>query len=542
MDYSDNFFIEQLGDYYGGQGKKLSDAIIIVLSKSIAELTEAEMATYQKTIQPAREAIRQALGKCLKSPGAKKEEWQEQLLMLHDTIIGDIAAELLQQNNIEKQYAEQQAGLEESPLTAAPMAGKSWRGPADISKGKVSSGTKRYIVYSGISLIVLAAIMISLALTVFKGPRRQLGTTLMFSLPNGFKSEIQHEEELCGFTVHTIRVFPEGAEKHEGIFLIYPYPDPVCYTRKYIEDYPYEMTRLAGQAAITYTTQPSQQLGPALSSIRGEADLSAFVIYMVDGQILIDGSPKYKYEMLNIARSIEWDHPVFETPPVFTSDTKELEGTWTQIDDSDHALSLFPDFHEAVFHCHLQGTDNTYWGNADGRIFKSGEENGLGRPKVAAYVYGDGSELYMLLEDYDGGADFSQQRSGAYRKLSDDPYYVFGSPKPGDIDWKAEADYPEGDFSISATRLLMDAILDEDYTTIINLLGVFADYGGIEDYFVSLRPARYRILSYKAVGDYITIVVQYENEMSAVHQLELAWETFSTASKTPYLYDFQLDP
>lgn len=542
MEYSDNFFTEELGKYYASQGKRLSSAVITILGKPISQLTETEVATYQSTIQPTRETIRQALAECMNEPEANREEWQEQLLMFHDTIIGNIAAEMLKQERSEEQYAGQHAAPQEPTAPVASIANEPDLTVAEIGAGKGPSKAKRYIVYSGIGLVVVAAIIIALIFTVFKGSGDQLGTTLDFSLPDGFRSEVQQEDEMCGLTVYTIRVFPEGAGEYEGILLTYPYPDPLCYTEEYIEDYSYEVTQLAGQESIIYTTEPSQQLDPALSEITGEADLTAFKIYMVEGQIFIDGSLEYRDEMLSIANSIKWDHPVFETPAVLTGGTQELEGSWAQIDNDDNILSLFPDFHQDVFYCLLEGTATTYWGNGDGRIFESGEDNDLGLPNASVYVNGDGSELYMLVGDNNVSDEFGMQWSGEYRKISEDPFYVVGSPKPGDIDWQEEADFPEDDFSVSATRSLMDAVMAEDYTTINNSINPSIAYGGEAEFLVFLKPTRYKILSYNASGDYITIVVQYENEMGAVHQLELVWETFSTASKTPYLYDFQLDP
>ncbi len=90
-----NFFVGELYKHYSGQGKQLSVNVIRILSKPVSELSEEEKETYESVILQTKPMIKEALIKRLNSPGAKKEEWQDQLLTSPQSIIRDIAAEAL---------------------------------------------------------------------------------------------------------------------------------------------------------------------------------------------------------------------------------------------------------------------------------------------------------------------------------------------------------------------------------------------------------------------------------------------------------------
>lgn len=46
MAYQDNFFINEIRDYYLSMGKHISENIINILKKSLSELSEDEKLTY----------------------------------------------------------------------------------------------------------------------------------------------------------------------------------------------------------------------------------------------------------------------------------------------------------------------------------------------------------------------------------------------------------------------------------------------------------------------------------------------------------------
>ena len=74
MSSQDNFFTNELSEYYSGQGKSLSDQVIQVLNKSPLDLTEEDKETYKNLILPTRQSRKQAFAEMLKQPESNGSE------------------------------------------------------------------------------------------------------------------------------------------------------------------------------------------------------------------------------------------------------------------------------------------------------------------------------------------------------------------------------------------------------------------------------------------------------------------------------------
>ncbi len=95
MPERDNFFTHELYQYYSEQGKNVSENVVRILGKSPHELNEEDRATYQNIIEPARQNLKQALINKLNQSERSREAWQEQLIFYSESIIGQMAAEVL---------------------------------------------------------------------------------------------------------------------------------------------------------------------------------------------------------------------------------------------------------------------------------------------------------------------------------------------------------------------------------------------------------------------------------------------------------------
>jgi len=90
-----NFFTNELYCYYLEEEKKLSDQVITILNKSLADLTEKESEAYEKLILPSRQEIKRALSEKLGQPESSMLVWETNLHPYSQTIIGEIATEVL---------------------------------------------------------------------------------------------------------------------------------------------------------------------------------------------------------------------------------------------------------------------------------------------------------------------------------------------------------------------------------------------------------------------------------------------------------------
>lgn len=92
---SDNFFVNALYQYYLQSGKKMSGKIVQVLSKSILDLSDEEKETYRTLVLPSMATIKESLAMILNQLGTNREEWEAQLQIHGQSIIGQMVGEVL---------------------------------------------------------------------------------------------------------------------------------------------------------------------------------------------------------------------------------------------------------------------------------------------------------------------------------------------------------------------------------------------------------------------------------------------------------------
>ena len=90
-----NYFTDELYRYYFEHGKTLSREILNTLDKTPLELSDEEKEVFVKFILPRRHQIKQALKARFINSGAKEEVWHTRLLSCSQSIVGQIAAEML---------------------------------------------------------------------------------------------------------------------------------------------------------------------------------------------------------------------------------------------------------------------------------------------------------------------------------------------------------------------------------------------------------------------------------------------------------------
>lgn len=100
MNAENNFFVGLLVERYSSQGKNLSKQVQEILNKSYSELTEEEREAYEKIISPNRPSIKNALTEKLLEPEASRTTWERQLSLCPQSIIGQIASEILEESAV----------------------------------------------------------------------------------------------------------------------------------------------------------------------------------------------------------------------------------------------------------------------------------------------------------------------------------------------------------------------------------------------------------------------------------------------------------
>ncbi len=113
-----NFFANELHQYYLEHGISLSPEIMTVLSKVPLELTDSEKALFVKFVLPRRHQIKQALRTRFTRSGADQPSWIESAASCSQSIIGQIAGEML----IEDEIMALGPGVLTLPVMAGPLS------------------------------------------------------------------------------------------------------------------------------------------------------------------------------------------------------------------------------------------------------------------------------------------------------------------------------------------------------------------------------------------------------------------------------------
>ena len=90
-----NFFTDELYQYYLEQGITLSEEIISVLNKIPLRLSGSEREVFLKFILPRRHQMKQFLRTRFIHSGADEQVWHDNLLLYSESVIGQIASEML---------------------------------------------------------------------------------------------------------------------------------------------------------------------------------------------------------------------------------------------------------------------------------------------------------------------------------------------------------------------------------------------------------------------------------------------------------------
>jgi Glucodextranase, domain B len=101
-----NYLTDELYRHYCDHGKILSQEILDTLSKNPLELSKREKEVFVRFVLPRRQQIKQALKTRFIHSGARREVWYDCLLSNSQSVIGQIAVEML---------------LEEEALAAEPL-------------------------------------------------------------------------------------------------------------------------------------------------------------------------------------------------------------------------------------------------------------------------------------------------------------------------------------------------------------------------------------------------------------------------------------
>lgn len=164
MSYQDNFFTNELYQYYLEKEENLSEQVIQILNKSPLDLTDEERETYQKTILPTRQNIKQTLEKRLGATEETRNEWEEQLHIFSQSIIGQIAAEVFLE--ITKPSAPSGSTTVDMPSSKEEMATIGQESPPPTNNGAIRSRKKHLIILGGISLATICAVLLVVFLWV----------------------------------------------------------------------------------------------------------------------------------------------------------------------------------------------------------------------------------------------------------------------------------------------------------------------------------------------------------------------------------------
>lgn len=124
-----NFFANELYQYYLEHGITLSTEIINVLNKSPIELTNNEKGLFIRFLLPRRHQIKQALRTRFTRSGADQESWANAALSYSQSIIGQIASEML----IEEEVMALGPTLMSLPVMAGPLSAPRFSSPQEAS-------------------------------------------------------------------------------------------------------------------------------------------------------------------------------------------------------------------------------------------------------------------------------------------------------------------------------------------------------------------------------------------------------------------------
>jgi uncharacterized protein len=95
-----NFFTHELNVYYSEHGITLTREILDVLNKIPLDFSDEEREVFVKFILPRRQQIKQALKKRYIHLGASKEAWRNNLHLYSKTLIGQIASEMMLEEEV----------------------------------------------------------------------------------------------------------------------------------------------------------------------------------------------------------------------------------------------------------------------------------------------------------------------------------------------------------------------------------------------------------------------------------------------------------
>jgi hypothetical protein len=93
--FPSDYFINELHQYYIEHGKTLSEEVIRVLGKEPLQLSQREKEVFVKFILPRRQQIKQAMRSRYLRSSEHREIWKSQLEGSEQSIIGQIVAEML---------------------------------------------------------------------------------------------------------------------------------------------------------------------------------------------------------------------------------------------------------------------------------------------------------------------------------------------------------------------------------------------------------------------------------------------------------------
>ncbi len=95
MGETDNFFINELELFYENKGKCISANVIKVLGQTPEELNDEGRRIYRTYVLPSSGEIKEALSERIRSGAASLNEWEASLTVCENTIIGNLAREVI---------------------------------------------------------------------------------------------------------------------------------------------------------------------------------------------------------------------------------------------------------------------------------------------------------------------------------------------------------------------------------------------------------------------------------------------------------------
>ena len=113
---ADNFFANELYQYYLGVGQPRPEKIISTLEKSPFDLTEEEKIFYQNI----KDSIKRNLEIRFKQTGASKDAWMAHLSTASQSMIGMLAAEMLTSTDAPTTIQDGTSGVLKQEAAVAP--------------------------------------------------------------------------------------------------------------------------------------------------------------------------------------------------------------------------------------------------------------------------------------------------------------------------------------------------------------------------------------------------------------------------------------